>query len=367
MQRGVIIDLAEFSCVLRLIFGVAAEEDRGCGGGIRQSNGTVIPSVAELHILIYCQNDAVHIAGFKEACACVIIITVLVAELLLQLFQRELAFERILAVAVADGNQRGIAVCPFVLPDVLACQRIDAIDLVGEIVQPSADFAVCINRSNYGLACVYTVKHPIPCTVFFRLQVTVTEVGEITVIVGKCCFVIGIRQIAELNFGFVIRLARACTERLRVIPYLGFPQVFAVDIPLCLILVIVRLFPEIRHDGNIALGSFVIEHIVKIVFSLSVGRTDIFLLLVICEQLLGGALTAVIDGKADGTGGADLRIVVRIDLQIGFIAQLVIAAEQSVMIQTVISGFVLGVFVHQNQCTVAVAVNDLDSAVLDEL
>ena len=142
---------------------IAAEQDRGCGCGRFQCFAEVSHIIVKGRILLFTdadmllhlQHDTVHLAG-----AVALPIGVRHFNAPFHFVQRQLASECSLlrCAAVADGQQRIVAGVLAVCVEVFARQRINLIDLVGEVFHIGAD--VCI---------LYYLFSPF-CIIIFRLR-----------------------------------------------------------------------------------------------------------------------------------------------------------------------------------------------------
>ena len=198
------------------------------------------------------------------------------------------------------------------------------------------------------------------------------RVGEITVMDVFVAAGIVIRNNSiEIAEGEVLDNIAVRGQGLRIVPDLGLLEQCAGIIRICRD-ILFAAEPEIRHDRVIQLA-VTLQLNIEIILCLAIGGADIvpvlfkFLVRIVIKKGLGRLIVIIIGAERHRARCADLRIIVRVNIKIVLVAQLQVAAEQTVVIETFIACFLFAALVHEYECAVAVAVGDLDSAVLNQL
>ena len=332
----------------------AADQNRRSGRGSRELCGKIVEihvvvvgeAAADADIFLDIEGDAVHFTCGEMPCAARIALRL--ADLILQLVEPQDALEAVVVDAVAHREERIVAGGQAVLVEIVARQRVDAVALIGEILHVRAEAAagLLIGRSRTEGA-----RKRFPQRII------------IEILLGKIPAAAVQQLAAERGICDRDRLLAAVDlrrHRRRVIPDLRAAEVHALPVGHGA----GRGVEEIRLDG-VVLRSGIVDNIIKIVFRLAVGRTDV-VGAVRCEEL-GGLFVVLEAGKLHRARGADRRAVVRVDLIVALVAQLGVAAVEAVVIQAVLLLVLVLTVIQQNERTVAVNVVDLDAAVLNEL
>ena len=192
--------------------------------------------IVHADIFFHFQNDAIHFAALELP----VRFTLLPADFRLQILQRQLAFQRILTGAVPHLNQRFICVVCIVFVefiDIGTCQRIDPVDLIGEILHTCPDAVIFIAVAGN---IIRTEIADISLPVRIEIEIHRPDIAD------AVCGSVPDRRI---TVGKIRDLLSVSRQRLRIIPDLGIGKVLSAHIHMRLLIVLICTAVEIRLDG----------------------------------------------------------------------------------------------------------------------
>ena len=387
--------------LLLLVHAAAAEEDGGLGGGGIQlalvldlAVMALGAHVAETNALLNGEHNTVHLTGLVAGPVDVVLFLHGLGNVGFQFLQGDLALQGLVACTILDLDQRLVVGPGIALVDVLTGQRIDTVDLVGEVLH--VGLVSLIGNSLKGLVQQFIIV--------VHQAVAPDAVKAIMVLKGSCegngmfvqQFILVIRiHIAihiDVGVGELADDVALVILGQGVVPDVGLSQFLTGGPGVGQ----VQLGDDV-HTGSCAgvvLADVVVD-VLKILLVGAVGCAGI--LLVGDPAALGhGGAGAPVGLQVEGVGGVG-DCIVGVSLDVGQLPELLITDEQTVLgdagdvggvgilgrilgegILAVGSGALGGIVivgvlvdgiaaVQQHQLAEAVDVHDLDTAVTDQI